>query len=51
MFVTAVGNTWLLWLMNFIPQLGMAILLAVWFTNVRLKIQGGGYLADAILLA
>jgi ABC-type sugar transport system permease subunit len=41
-FFTAVTNTWELWLMNFIPQLGIAIFLAVWFTNVRLKIKGVG---------
>ncbi|MBN2257047.1 MAG: sugar ABC transporter permease [Anaerolineaceae bacterium] len=41
-FLTAVTNTWELWLMNFIPQLGIAMLLAVWFTNVRLKIKGVG---------
>jgi ABC-type sugar transport system permease subunit len=41
-FITAVTNTWELWLMNFIPQLGIAILLAVWFTNVRLKVKGVG---------
>ncbi len=41
-FLTAVTNTWELWLMNFIPQLGIAILLAVWFTNVRLKVKGVG---------
>jgi ABC-type sugar transport system permease subunit len=42
MFATAVGNTWFLWLLNFIPQLGLALLLSAWFTNVRLKIRGGG---------
>ncbi len=41
-FLTAVKNTWELWLMNFIPQLGIAMLLAVWFTSTRLKIKGGG---------
>lgn len=41
-FVTAVTNTWELWLMNFIPQLGIAMLLAVWFTDTRLKIKAGG---------
>lgn len=41
-FITAVTNTWELWLMNFIPQLGISMLLAVWFTNSRLKIKGGG---------
>jgi ABC-type sugar transport system permease subunit len=42
-FPTALRNTWTLWLMNFIPQLGIALLLAVWFTNTRLKIKGGGF--------
>jgi ABC-type sugar transport system permease subunit len=42
-FPTAIKNTWELWLMNFIPQLGIALLLAVWFTNTRLKIKGGGF--------
>lgn len=42
-FPTAVKNTWSLWLMNFIPQLGIAMLLSVWFTNTRLKIKGGGF--------
>jgi multiple sugar transport system permease protein len=41
-FTTAVTNTWELWLMNFIPQIGIAMLLALWFTNTRLKIKGGG---------
>ena len=42
-FLTAIKNTWSLWVMNFIPQLGIALLLAVWFTNTRLKIKGGGF--------
>lgn len=42
-FLTAMKNTWSLWIMNFIPQLGIALLLAVWFTNTRLKIKGGGF--------
>jgi ABC-type sugar transport system permease subunit len=41
-FPTALINTWELWLMNFIPQLGIALLLSVWFTSTRLKIKGGG---------
>lgn len=41
-FSTAVTNTWELWIMNFIPQIGIAMLLAVWFTDVRLKIKAGG---------
>ena len=41
-FTTAITNTWALWLMNFIPQLGIAFLLAIWFTNNRLKLKGIG---------
>jgi multiple sugar transport system permease protein len=41
-FVRAVGNTWLLWILNFIPQIGIALLLAVLFTSARLKIRAIG---------
>jgi len=41
-FVGAVKNTWLLWILNFIPQIGIAMLLSVLFTNARLKIKGVG---------
>lgn len=41
-FITAVTNTWELWLMNFIPQMGIAFLLAIWFTDNRLKLRGVG---------
>lgn len=38
-FVKSVVNTWKIWLMNFIPQLGIAMLLSVWFMSERLKIR------------
>ena len=41
-FMTAIRNTWSLWLMNFIPQLGIALVISAIFTNVRLKIRGVG---------
>jgi multiple sugar transport system permease protein len=41
-FMTAVKNTWFLWILNFIPQLGIAMLLSVWFTSARLKIRSVG---------
>ena len=28
-FLRAVGNTWLIWMANFIPQIGIALLLSV----------------------
>lgn len=42
LFLKAIGNTWLIWLLNFIPQIGVALLLSAWFTNNRLKIKGVG---------
>lgn len=33
-------NTMILWLLGFIPQIVVAMLLAVWFTDKRLKIKG-----------
>ncbi len=41
-FIRAVGNTWLIWLLNFIPQIGFAMLLSVLFTSARLKIKAVG---------
>ena len=41
-FQTAFKNTLKLWLCNFVPQLGLALLLAAWFTNSRTKIPGEG---------
>ena len=41
-FMNAVKNTWLLWILNFIPQIGIAMLLSVWFTSARLKLKAVG---------
>jgi len=41
-FMNTVKNTWLLWLLNFIPQIAIALLLSVWFTSVRLRIRSVG---------
>ncbi len=41
-FLKAVGNTWLIWILNFIPQIGFALLLSVIFTNARLNIKAQG---------
>ena len=41
-FITALGNTLKLWILNFIPQLALALLLAAWFTNRRMKVPGSG---------
>jgi multiple sugar transport system permease protein len=41
-FTNTVINTWRLWLLNFIPQIGIAMLLSVWFTSLRLRIRAVG---------
>lgn len=38
----ALGNTIIMWLMNFIPQILLALLLAVWFTDTRVKMKAQG---------
>lgn len=41
-FQTALKNTFFIWIINFIPQLGLALLLTAWFTDRRWKIKGQG---------
>ena len=49
-FTNAVKNTWLIWILNFIPQIGIALLISVWFTSTRLKIRAvGGWRATFFL--
>lgn len=42
-FWTSLGNTVILWVGNFIIQLVLSLLLAVWFSDVRVKIKGTGF--------
>ena len=34
------GNTLLMWILGFVPQIIVSLLLAAWFTDVRLRIHG-----------
>lgn len=43
-FMQSFANTWKIWLLNFIPQIGIAMLLSIWFTNNRLRLKGVGIL-------
>lgn len=36
------GNTFLLWLLGFVPQILVSLLFASWFTDIRLKLKGTG---------
>lgn len=42
-FWGAVGNTFIIWGWNFVPQLGIALLLAIWFTDGQLRLKGKGF--------
>lgn len=42
-FLTSLGNTFILWVGNFIVQIILSLLLAVWFSDVRIKIKGTGF--------
>ncbi|AEC01948.1 carbohydrate ABC transporter permease [Parasphaerochaeta coccoides] len=41
-FRKSLSNTFLIWIMNFIPQILLALLLTAWFTNNSLKVRGQG---------
>ncbi len=43
-------NTMLMWVMGAIPQIGVALLLAVWFTSYRLNIKGQGLFKTVIYM-
>lgn len=42
-FLQTLGNTFIVWIGNFIPQIIISLLLAVWFTDAKLKIPGKGF--------
>ncbi|MDR2559025.1 MAG: sugar ABC transporter permease [Oscillospiraceae bacterium] len=42
MFREAIGNTFKIWITNFIPQIVLALTLAAWFTSRWSKIKGQG---------
>ena len=43
LFLTSFKNTLILWVGNFIPQILLSLLLAVWFTDSKLHIPGVGF--------
>jgi multiple sugar transport system permease protein len=42
-FRESLSNTLLIWVINFIPQILLALLLTAWFTSNRRKIKGQGF--------
>ena len=43
MFRTAIANTWIIWLSNFIPQMLLALSLAAIFSSATFKMRGMGF--------
>ena len=41
-FWQSLGNTVIIWMFNFVPQIAMALLLASWFTDTRLHLRFQG---------
>lgn len=44
------SNTLILWLMGFIPQIAISLLLAVWLTDAAIKIRGKGFFKTVIYM-
>lgn len=42
-FRKSLGNTIILWVANFIPQISLALLLTAWFTSKRNELRGQGF--------
>lgn len=42
-FQVSLRNTAVIWIMNFIPQITIALLLTAWFTSRRTKLKGQGF--------
>ena len=49
-FWGALGNTFIIWTFNFIPQLGIALVLAIWFSDIQLNLVGKGLFRAVIYM-
>lgn len=44
------GNTLIIWIMGFVPQLLVSLILAAWFTDTRLKLKCSGFFKTVIYM-
>jgi multiple sugar transport system permease protein len=49
-FWGAVGNTFIIWGWNFFPQLGIALLLSIWLSDIRLKLKCKGFFRAVVYM-
>lgn len=47
---TYFGNTFIIWIIGFIPQIFISLILAAWFTDIRLKLKAQGFFKVVIYL-
>ncbi len=43
-------NTAIMWILGFVPQIIISLLLAAWFTDTRLKLKGSGFFKTVIYM-
>lgn len=48
--IRALSNTSIMWIINFIPQILLALLLAKWFTDTRMRIRGQGLIKVLVFM-
>ena len=48
--VQSFGNTVIMWIIGFIPQIAVSLLLATWFTDLRLQLKAQGFFKTVIYL-
>ena len=49
-FWSSIGNTMIIWFFNFVPQLGLALIMASWFTDSRMRLRGQGFFKVMIFM-
>ena len=49
-FWGALRNTFIIWTFNFVPQLGIALVLAIWLSDTRLNLAGKGLFRAVIYM-
>jgi len=50
LFIKALGNSVMLWIFTFIPQVLLALILAAWWTNRKLNLKGSGFFKTVFYL-
>jgi multiple sugar transport system permease protein len=49
-FWHAFRNTWLMWTLAFVPQIAVAFLVAIWFSDRRMRLPGKGFFKTVFYL-